>query len=331
MFLNFYKKGLKDIWFNYKSLRKEVFNKYHIDNKIIVPGKKNAIAKVKIINNRNNKQLIKILNNTINNYKNEYRATNDFKKFFNNKYEISLKRSDFVKLLRTGKDIAKIPMFGLIFIIFEELTVLICYLFPSITPSTCILPQLSSRYYQSSKMAQNKLGKVVIKHQDQIQKDIIKYASRTPYTITEEELYPLIDLFKLRSPLIPLRFYSTETLRDNLQLKFQEILVDNFLILRDGGIWNLNKLELLDACINRGLINYDKLIKASRESNKSLYDSIDQNILRLRLFKFINDLNLVETTNVGYLSLNGCSMDMIDNIDPNKSLTFIRQTLVNNL
>lgn len=52
----------------------------------------------------------------------------------------SLTWADYQLLLRTPPDILKLPLFSLVFCIFFETTPLVVYLFPSIVPSTCVLP-----------------------------------------------------------------------------------------------------------------------------------------------------------------------------------------------
>lgn len=300
MFLQFYKNGIKNLYTNIQFV-KFLKNSYHLNNKDIVPGVKNQHQLIKI---KDEKQLVKVLSNTVKNYINEYKLTKDPKRLFENENEILIKRAYYQTILRTSKDYYKLPIFGLLFLLLEELTVALCYVFPDITPSTCLLPLSISRYYQNAAISQQKI------YQLTETQDLLKTATKSAYALSRQELETMINFLQLKSRYIPISWYPESRLRDSLQLRFQEIIVDNYLILRDGGVWNMTKLELIESCIKRGLVDLDEFINCSKSKDENFYDLIEEGFLRLKLFKHINS-SFLDGANVGLLALKDQETDLI--------------------
>lgn len=194
-------------------------------------------------------------------------------------------RSQFQLLKRTPKDMMKIPAFAIIFAIFVEMTPLLCYVFPQITPLTCVLPSIVPRLWNSKynqavkqlaeKQAESKLAESI--------------ASQTPYNMPILQVRALVQCLNLVSKYIPVSWYSETVLRDRLQNHFNYLTVDNYYLSGlngDGNVWDLVYDELVIACLERNLVLDIKNMKEEE--------------LRDKLVKHIVD---AKNYNVGYLNI----------------------------
>lgn len=236
IFLKFLKIGVQNVWLNKKAL-----------NLLVKDGQLGH-------------QSIEALTETI------------YKRLKTQSQDLLISRSLYQTILRTRRDIIKLPIFGSVVLIFGEFTPLICYLFPYFTLSTCLLPQLFRRYYSGPERAQEQLerfeGEFDGKRED-----------------SRKVLIFLCDVFQVRSHFIPSLLIPESVLKEKLEARCKEIIVDNHLILRNGGIWGLLDLEILNACIQRGILNFSTFDKLKATNDKSFYQQINFGRLRLKLFE----------------------------------------------
>ncbi|KAK6455841.1 uncharacterized protein RJT20DRAFT_129211 [Scheffersomyces xylosifermentans] len=218
----------------------------------------------------------------------------------------NMSRSQFQLIRRTNSDLSKIPWFLVVLLIFMESTPLVCYAFPQLTPSTCVLPSILPRLWSPGSV--DKLHKLTSKALES--KDIADLALRNAYNLPIEEVRLLSTSLRLTSKFIPAYLYGESLLRRRLQEYYNYLKVDNYYLSglngeNSGNVWNLSKQELLLACLERNLI---RDLKKDVQSYQEIKDEAERSSkeaefytkLRLRLFQFIVDF---EKYNIGYLGL----------------------------
>lgn len=303
VYLNFFKFGIKNVWNNFFVVKREVKDKYYLlDNGLgfndLATGEfKDKKIKIK---DSNLNLLINNLSNSIRCIENESSVKNGLEYIYSTNDLISISRSKFQALVRSKNDFKKIPIFGGLFLIFEEITLLFCYIFPNITPTTCIVPQLMKRSYQRQISSESQLVK---QRKDTDLLELTDISKLNPYSITDSKELKLISKYLSISSnsLID----NDNNLRKLMMNKYKEILVDNYLILRDGGVSKLNKLELFFCCINRGLINYNNLIETVNDKNLdklNFIDKFDEIDMRIKLMRFIYESN-DKRNNIGLIGV----------------------------
>lgn len=214
----------------------------------------------------------------------------------------NLSRSEYQLLKRTPADFYKIPLFGVIFLIFWECTPLICYAIPEITPLTCILPSILPRVWSPS--ATKQLKEVRLKRYTELTDLAVKNA----YNLPLDEARLLAKALKLTSKYVPTGLYPESVVRRRLQEYYNYLKVDNFYLSGmngSGNIWDLSDAELLLAALERNLIfdiKHDTTVfnEFKDETTKNVESRKYFDKLRLELLRFIVDF---ETSNIGYLGV----------------------------
>ncbi|KAG2736741.1 hypothetical protein G9P44_000831 [Scheffersomyces stipitis] len=218
----------------------------------------------------------------------------------------SMTRKEFQTIRRTTEDAPKIPLFAVILLIFMESTPLVCYAFPQITPSTCVLPSILPRLWSSS--ANDKLHEINSKLFKTT--GLPDLALRNAYNLPIEEGRLMARTLRLTSKFVPLSLYPESLVRRRLQEHYNYLKVDNYYLsglngAKSGNLWNLSNQELILACLERNLI------RDIKGDVKTFHDIKDPQVrkesemrffrkLRLRLFQFIVDF---DNYNIGYLGL----------------------------
>ncbi|CDK25681.1 unnamed protein product [Kuraishia capsulata CBS 1993] len=285
-FFKFIKAGIKNVWNTYLSLRAHVYKGYYVlDNSLTTGDMPSGLAEDRKIAIGNNPKVITDhLSNYFHNVKAEVSSANvQGSTIFSYSGEGVFTRSMYQAVLRTRKDIIKLPMFAVLFGLIEEGLIPLCYAFPGIAPSSCVLPQLHGRFYGDASKAQKELEAL---REAKYGPDLSRVGSLTPFNMPVDELYLVVRSLRL---CYSTRIYSEGHLRELLANRWKQVKLDNLLILRDGGIWRLSTLETLDACITRGLIDLEQLVRWGKKDDINLYDSIDCTELHTRLFHFINE------------------------------------------
>lgn len=287
--IRFYKHGVKTVWRNHKELRDLKKHSFRISGKLSNNGKQ---VDIRI---PNFSVLAKELNQSL------YMATVEKSKMSDGKSLVdhdssvypeklfNLSRSQFLLFKRTPKDFYKLPTFSLIFAIFVEMTPLLCYAFPEITPSTCVLPSLLPRIY-SQKNAENVREIATSALQSTSPED---YAIKSAYNLPPHQVQALADTLRLKTKYIPAYCFPISILRDRLHNHHIFLKVDNYYLSGlngNGNVWDLAALEVVKACLDRNLIpdinelaKIEQLPVDEREDKLKLY--IDR--LRFALVQFI--------------------------------------------
>lgn len=151
----------------------------------------------------------------------------------------SLNRSEYQILKRTPSDFIKLPIFSVVFGVFFELTPLIVALFPSIVPSTCLLPyqlrkQLSNREKAIDFFKTSREQALLRSNEDGAQstgptRKALQYRSST-YKLSKDELHQLVRALNLVSKYIPLFFYSEKTLYKRIESYIDYLKADSYMI-----------------------------------------------------------------------------------------------------
>ncbi len=224
-----------------------------------------------------------------------------------------ISRSEYQLLLRTRQDIVKLPVFGLIFFVFEELTVFVAILAPSLVPSTCWLPRMQNKAFNKYKNNFEKL--VQLKREKYTNQgetgnlDIIAKESITD--LSKSELIHLIKILDLKNHLnpIPLFSWSRTPLEKKIKNWQKEIQLDNYLIGTCGGAWNLNKDELILACRLRGI----NIFKSSPREQENDSQFLPLDILRMKLLLYISNTKPNGQFDIGCIGTD--SLDFVNRED----------------
>lgn len=303
--VKFYKHGVKLVWDNYKDLRKMKKSDYKVTNQMNNAGKTIDITvpSFSVLTKEMSQALYNAFVENRTSLENSAgdvvrhdkapTATNYKSNLFN------LPRSDYLLLKRTPVDFIKIPTFSVIFIIFMEMTPLLCYAFPEITPLTCVLPSILPRLW---------LPKKSERMLNSVPKDanVEDFAAKTAYNLSVDQVRALADALRLKTKYIPTALFPVLVLRNRLQAHYNYLKVDNYYLSGlngNGNVWDLTKAELLRACLERGMIHNIKKftdLEESSQSDKAEVLAHELDLLRLQLIQFIMNF---EKYNIGYLFL----------------------------
>ncbi|GEQ69739.1 hypothetical protein JCM33374_g3413 [Metschnikowia sp. JCM 33374] len=210
----------------------------------------------------------------------------------------NISRADFQLVRRTPRDFVKIPMFAVIFTIFMEMTPILCYVFPEVTPSTCVLPSLLPRIWRSgplkslrSEITREDIG------------PIEDYVMKTAYNLPAYHVRMLCTSLRLKTKYVPTSMFPEFVLRRRLHNYFNYLTVDNYFLSGmngDGNIWNLDVQELVLACLERNLVDdcKDLVDQLSTGSLEKRTEALNE--LRIKLVRFVADFG---SSNVGYLAV----------------------------
>lgn len=151
-------------------------------------------------------------------------------------------RADWILLWRTRHDVARLPVFGITVLLFEELTPLIAYFVEGIMPLTCRLPQHSAKSRVKA-VARRKHALEELKWKNP---DGVATASAARTHILRS--LNLVSGFWDRIGLMPPGLWQ---LKGRSQMGFLE--GDDRLLRRAGKLEQLSEDELLLACVERGI------------------------------------------------------------------------------
>lgn len=189
---------------------------------------------------------------------------------------LKISRAEYQLILRTERDFPKLPIFGLLFLLFEEMTPLVCFLVPSLIPSTCILPNLLKKQELLQIGALTKIVPIadansstvtMVNEKKQTGAELISEYFKIPgklHQLTMAELRYLHKFFKL--PL--LTRFSRLAMVKALEQHRNEVIVDNYLVLNDGGFEKMNIAELVRSGNQRGLISAIELVSEESSSGE---------------------------------------------------------------
>lgn len=151
-------------------------------------------------------------------------------------------RADWVLLWRTRHDVARLPIFGLVVLLFEELTPLIAYLVEGIMPLTCRLPQHSAKSRaKASARRKYALEELKMKNPDGVASASV---AKTHILRSLNLVSGLWD----RIGVMPPGLWQT---KGRTQMGFLE--GDDRLLRKAGKLKGLSEDELLHACLERGI------------------------------------------------------------------------------
>lgn len=243
----FFKQGLINIWKVNRNLKKGegIFNgkRYLIDYSNYNEDNKDGKY---LINRKDFNKIIDELSERIQLIKIEY-ENNKRNELINFKdKEIFINRKEFIEIIRDQKNFIKLPLFGIIFLIFEELSLPIIYLFPKILPNTCILPGFIERkYYKKREEGFNKI--LLIKNNEKNEEEcrefirdiaMNKINGNTIINSNQTIAKYICDIFDI----------------NNIQQHQKILLIDDYLILSNGGVSKLNDYEVVHCCMERGIL-----------------------------------------------------------------------------
>ncbi|KAL2056327.1 hypothetical protein ABVK25_003350 [Lepraria finkii] len=165
-----------------------------------------------------------------------------------------LTRADFQLLLRSRRDVTKLPLFILLWIVCGEFTPLVVIFVTWIVPRTIWIPQ----QVEAARKEAEERRKMAIKTSP-IQGRLALPTQVIDAMLPEprDQLYKFIaqsyGLYpawwdKYVPSLIPGWF-----IKRRVRQRVAEIGVDDFAITRDGGVWRMDEEEVVRACEERGI------------------------------------------------------------------------------
>ncbi|SGZ54080.1 CIC11C00000001211 [Sungouiella intermedia] len=301
--ISFYRHGVSVVWQNNKKMKEIRKRKYKLEDQLDRAGVETDVVLPRFTPLANTLAQVLYMNFVENRSKNENTSSDVIRTDKAVATTVDeglflLTRAEFQLLKRTPSDFAKIPMFAVLVAIFMEMTPVLCYTFPEVTPSTCVLPSILPRIWNS------KTGK---KLRESITAEsaapLDDYAMKTAYNMPLEHVHLLTGALRLKSKYIPLAMYPESVLRARLQNYYNYLTVDNYYLsgLNGGGnLWGLDISELVLACLERNLVDdIDALVKiqslGTLEEKKAEIES-----LQMKLFQSIANF---QNCNIGYLAI----------------------------
>lgn len=150
---SFFKEGIMNVWRVHRELGKSIYNgqRYLIDY-YTRTGNGNGNGKGNgkyVVRRRDYRQIVEDVAVRVQLMRTEYtNGSRTLAKLLDSdETEIKLSRREFVELGRDASNWRKLPIFGLLFLILEEMSLPLLYVFPGMIPSTCVLPgRLEKRY-----------------------------------------------------------------------------------------------------------------------------------------------------------------------------------------
>ncbi|KAH3678394.1 hypothetical protein WICMUC_001411 [Wickerhamomyces mucosus] len=230
--IKFYRVGIQNVWRNYKSV-KLLREKYYIND----IDSKGADIKRRF---KNSKDIIMTLNNYLSLKKIEFEVLQNAGKIPNESI-INISRYELSLLKRTELDYWKLPLFSLILLVCGELTPFVVYVFPNLSPSTCVSPSILKSI--------NSKNNLTFK---QLRKPLNIFELNKNELILYNKLYFLIPNFWTFLP----KSYYQNNLTDHLNyLKLDDYYLTKKYYNKINGLWLLSKNELIKSCLDRNLID----------------------------------------------------------------------------
>jgi pentamidine resistance factor len=284
----FYRIGIQNVWRNRK-LMTQIKRKYHVES-VEARGK---VLRRKL---RNGQDIV----NSLIALETFERIEQEALKTIDSTLILNITRKEFQTVLRTERDVFKIPLFAIILVIFAEMTPLLCYMIPEIAPSTCVFPGLVKKMYHHATKAQADLSRLRMERYSRSYSHD-EYPFQSVERLPDDELRLLAQSLNLISRYLPIGLYPSSILQSRIMKRFNEIRADNFfLVTGRQNLWNLNKNELIRCCIDRSLVDF----------SKDDLSHIGVHELRMRLFFFLGLCeNEKSIGNVGLLGLNHLESD----------------------
>ncbi len=285
---NFFRAGILNVWKNYWNLRRTAYRKidplYVFDNGLDRNDTATGNPKDKklLLRSKTIEQIVSELATAVRCKENIMKGKMWLFESESDRHYIRLKRNMMQQMLRNKFDASKLPFFAVILVLLEELSVAVCWLSPYILPTTCLYPKFMPRYFARSIKAQRRLKEL---RKNKSLKDI---ASGNPFSIDTEEAVMMCEFLMINTSFKWANcLENKDFMRRRLLQRYKEIALDNYLIIRDGGVEKLTDLELFSTNLRRGLIDLDLLtgkIKKKPNGDYKEYFDFDQMRNDLRTF-----------------------------------------------
>lgn len=190
--------------------------------------------------------------------------------------ELAISRREYLQWLRRA-EFWKIPKFALTLLVFEELTPLLCYLFPYLAPWNCLTPGL----YKKITASRNKrptqdfdINKKYISPYEVDKKMLSEYlVSQCIVPAWKMRLYWITNEYRI--PLLSLVEVNHKTIIDDW------LLLREFLKSENEVATVISDKEIVDAVFRRQLYTSDE------DLNKMVQDMRGQEVLKLRLLIYL--------------------------------------------
>lgn len=159
-------------------------------------------------------------------------------------------RAQYMLLLRTKRDVLKLPFFAVIFAVFFETTPLLVLLFPRLTPVTCYTPSAIKKQADNQENLIQKFAFIEDSESSALSGSK-QMAARSVFELSRNELNALA---KFTGKLwLPSLLYTRKHLQKVINNYLLEIRCDNILLGRFGGVQQLDDYETSGACLARGI------------------------------------------------------------------------------
>ncbi|TGZ82116.1 hypothetical protein EX30DRAFT_340013 [Ascodesmis nigricans] len=161
--------------------------------------------------------------------------------------EGAINRSEYQHIIRTRHDIRRLPMFGVIFLIFGEMSPLLLPFVPSIVPGTCRIPRQLERERRTKKHRKDKSWPKILAMP--LEKRL-KTSKKSLRELTSQEVWHIAKVLGIEPRVLPLGSLA----RKRVERHTEYLELDDILMKRHGGHEQLDAgEELLRAVEDRGM------------------------------------------------------------------------------
>jgi hypothetical protein len=166
-------------------------------------------------------------------------------------------RSQFQLIGRSKRDFMKLPLFGVILVIFGEFTPLVGLAIPRIFPATCLMPTQIKKIRQT---VERRRQRVFASESDRLS------ALAVPPTDRSQVLrqFSLLD-----TGMLPIALLPTAYLQRRLRERVQYIARDDELLLQNGNVEEICEAELDLALMERGFDGSEKSLEQRQQLLKT--------------------------------------------------------------
>ncbi|KAG0681749.1 hypothetical protein C6P42_003836 [Pichia californica] len=253
----FFKEGLLNVWRVNRSLKnKEEYGIFSGKRYLIDYSKGYLMDGKYIIKRKDVNKIINELSERIQLMKIEY--DNGKRDELINKKDLLINRKEFIEMIRDKDNFSKLPIFGILFLIFEEFSLPLIYIFPNIIPSTCILPGIiSKRYYSKNLKGIEELKKLMKltdnndTSNDKNERECREYVR--DIAMNKISAFSIDDKLKRKAVCHTLGCRGTTAAALHERQKI--LLVDDALIVCGGGVSAMSDAEVVHGCVLRGVVS----------------------------------------------------------------------------
>lgn len=168
----------------------------------------------------------------------------------------TLSRADFQSIIRSKDDMSKLPPFILLWCVCGEFTPLIIVFVTGLVPKVLWIPTQVQQFREKAEERRRSIRLKSALGEKPMTAIIRENLLSSPGPTSQEAYQYLAQSLFLYSPWwdrFASSFIPNALLRRRVEARLKDLDVDDFAIARDGGVRNLDGVEVLKACDERGI------------------------------------------------------------------------------